>query len=79
MNQQITRRRWTQAEMELLRRLYYYGIPKDEIAERLGRTKKSIEVRISRHRDLIEQRVSVIKPDVEYRPTLWERIKGLFS
>ena len=79
MNQQITRRRWTQAEMELLRRLYYYGLPQDEIAERLGRTKKSIQVRISKYRDTIEKRVSVIKPDVEYRPTLWERIKGLFS
>lgn len=79
MNQQNTRRRWTPTEMELLRQLYYYGIPKDEIADRLGRTKKSIEVRISKYRDTIEQRVSVIKPDVEYRPTLWERIKGLFS
>ena len=79
MNQQVTRRRWTQAEMELLRQLYYFGIPKDEIAERLGRTQKSIEVRISKYRDTIEQLVPVTKPDYVHKPTLWERIKGLFS
>lgn len=79
MEQKITRKRWTDTEMEFARQLYTCGVPKDEIAERLGRTKKSIEVRISLKKDFFEGPQIVVKPDVEYRPTLWERLQRLFA
>lgn len=73
----ITRRRWTELEMEVARHLYREGLGKEEIAERLGRTPKSIEVRVSLYKDYFNARID--KPDYVHRPTLWERIRGWFA
>jgi len=73
----ISRKRWTETDMELARQLYRAGFGKDEIAERLGRTPKSIEVRVSLYKDYFNARIE--KPDYVHRPTLWERIRGWFA
>ena len=41
-------RDWTEAETETLRRMYFKGIPQDEIAEALGRSMGSVHSRISK-------------------------------
>jgi len=83
MQQKITRKRWTDAEMEFARQLYSFGIPKEEIAERLGRTKKSIEVRISVKREFFEagdDKPLIINEYVKQpRPSFWERLRRLFA